>query len=383
VHYLLQKYGSANLDKIMKNVLSALLGAYRAEIIQLIRSPLLVTLALIQAITFLLLVSLFGLTGSQAPTALINNDNGIYSKIFIQNLGEAHHSFNLKPMSLDAAQKLLSQGKLVAIITIPQGFTKGILTGQTVPVSVAVDNIDADMTDDIQRALPSGVVKFGNKLDFPGIRIHVKETDLLPHDTGFIPYLIVSALALDAFVVAGILGAIAVAREFESGTMTLLTISPRHPIIPLIGRILASDTVALLGILLSTAIVIFGYRIVPLHLLELLGAIVLCVIIFGCVGALVGVVLKKTLPVASLIFGLALPLYIDSGALEPERFDGNIIWGFAHLSPIYYAVGILENAFHGFQVTPEPIFVDFILLIIWAFAMLLVTGSLVKKQIAR
>jgi len=367
----------------MKQIRIALLGAYRAEIIQLTRSPLLVALALIQAVTFLLLVSLFGLTGSMAPTALINNDNGAYSKIFIQNLKEAHHSFNLKPMSAQEAQKLLRQGKLVAIITIPQGFTQGILSGQTIPIKVAVDNIDADMTDDIQRALPSAVVKFGNKLNFPGIRVHVQETDLLSHDTGFIPYLIVSALALDAFVVAGILGAIAVAREFESGTMTLLTISPRHPLVPLIGRMLASDTIALLGMILSTGIVIFGYRVVPFHPFEMLGAIILCVLIFGCVGALVGVLLKRTLPVASLIFGLALPLYIDSGALEPERFDGNIIWGFAHLSPIYYAVGLLENAFHGFRVTPEPIIVDVLLLIAWAIAMVIVTGSLMKRQMAR
>lgn len=115
----------------------------------------------------------------------------------------------------------------------------------------------------------------------------------------------------------------------------------------------------------------------------MLGAIFICVIIFGCVGALVGVLLKKTLPVASLIFGLALPLYIDSGSLEPERFDGNIIWGFAHLSPIYYAIGVLEDAFHGFRVTPEPISVDFLLLVLWALLIMYITEKLIRRQTVR
>ena len=206
--------------------------------IQMIRSPLLVGLALVQAITFLFLVSLFGLTGSMAPTALINNDNGVYSKIFIKNLQEAHHSFRLEIMSASQAQKLISQGRIVAIITIPRGFSQEIQNGETSPINLQVDNVNADMTEDIQRAVPSAVVAFGNKLNFPGIRVYANENDLIPYDTGYVPYLVVSALALDAFVVAGILSAVAVAREYENGTFKLLKLSPIDPLIPLFGRIL-------------------------------------------------------------------------------------------------------------------------------------------------
>jgi ABC-2 type transport system permease protein len=367
----------------MTHTRTALLGSYRAEMIQMARSPILVVLTIIQAITFLLLVSLFGLTGSMAPTAIINSDNGAYANIFIKNLESTHHSFRLEPMTTSSAQQLLNQGKLVAIITIPQGFSQSIMQGQSVPVNVDVDNVDADLTDDIQRALPSAIVAFGKQLHFPGIRVHVNEQDVLKQDTGFIPYLIVSALALDAFVIAGILGAVAVAREYEIGTFKMLTLSPINPLVPFIGRMLAADTVAFLSILVSAEIVIIGYKVVPLHPLEMIGTLLTCIIIFGCIGAVVGAGLKKTLPIAALIFGLALPLYIDSGALEPERFDGNVIWTFAHLSPIYYAVGLLENAFHGFHVTPEPVSVDFLLLIAWAIFMILITSSLIRRQVLR
>ncbi len=88
-------------------------------------------------------------------------------------------------------------------------------------ITVNIDNINTDMTEDIQRALPSAIAAFGHDTQSPDIRVQVREHDLIPHDTGFIPYLVVSALVLATLVIAGILAAMVVAREFESGTASL------------------------------------------------------------------------------------------------------------------------------------------------------------------
>jgi ABC-2 type transport system permease protein len=365
----------------MNTNLSAVIGAMRVESKQLIRSPLLIILTVVQAITFLFLVSIFGLTGAMAPTALIDEDRSPVAQMFVDSLNAAHHSFRLEVMTHEQAIEMLSQGRLVAEIVIPPKFSETIVRNQVSPLLVTVDNIDADMTADIQRALPSAITKFAKALDLPEVHVTVDERDLIDHDTGFIPYLVVSALALDAFVVAGILSAVSVAREFETGTVKLLQLAPIHPLAPFIGRMLAADVVALVAMLISEGIVIVLYGVVPVYPIEMLAALVLCVLIFGCVGAALGVAMKRTLPVASLIFGLALPLYIDSGSLEPERFDGNVIWTIAHLSPIYYAVGVLEHAAHGFQVTPEPIIVDVLILFAWAIGMLWIAGYIVQRRL--
>ena len=60
----------------MRDNLRATLASARLELRQLGRSPLLIVFTLLEAVTFLLLVSLFGLTGSRAPTALVDQDHG-------------------------------------------------------------------------------------------------------------------------------------------------------------------------------------------------------------------------------------------------------------------------------------------------------------------
>jgi hypothetical protein len=59
---------------------------------------------------------------------------------------------------------------------------------------------------------------------------------------------------------------------------------------------------------------------------------------------------------------------VDSGALEPARFDGDTIWWIAHASPVYHAVGVMEDAFHGLRVTPDPVWLDLVALLGFAVA---------------
>ena len=365
----------------MRAIWRAFAGGFRAERLQLSRARLLISLTVVQAVTFLFLVSLFGLTGSRAPTALVMLDHGDYAQQFVRSLENAHHSFALKPMREADAKAALRRGSIVAILVIPADFSEAVGRGADATLRLSVDNVNADMTEDIQRALPSAIVAFGGQVPFPGVRVHVAEQDLIARDTGFIPYLVVSGLILDAFLIAGILSALTVAREFESGTGRLLVAAPLPPLVPLAGRVSATMVVSALALMLPAAIVVWGYRVAPLHPLEAVAALGGSVVVFGCVGAALGALLKRTLPVASLVVGLSLPLYLCSGALEPQRFDGENIWALAHLSPAYPAVGILEHAFHGFRVTPESLAADWALLGGWALVMLVLSGLLLRRQL--
>ncbi len=350
----------------MSNDYSSFYGSFRSELIRLGRSPFLLLLTAVQAITFIFLVNFFGMAGSFAPTGLVDNDHAAYSDLFIQDLQEAHDSFDLMRMDQKEASAEMDKGHIVAIITIPEGFSEKISYGSAASANLSLNNIDTDMTDDIQRALPSAITHFGNSLNLPGISVRAQENDLIDHDTGFISYLVVSALALSAFIISGILGAISIAAEFESKMINLLRISPANPLVSLFGRVLADSTVSAAALCLVLALVIFGYGIRPYHPLKMMSGLILSVLIFSFVGAAIGALIRKPLPVASLIFGISMPLYLISGAYEPQRFDGELIWRIAHLSPMYYSVGILESSMLNLKVTPESVAMDFLILGIFA-----------------
>jgi ABC-2 type transport system permease protein len=350
----------------MNPKLRAFLGGMNAELHRLKRSRLLIALVLLQAITFLVLVSLFGMTGAFAPTALVNNDNGPLSQAFINNLENDHHSFNLIFMNNEtAAKELVTKGSLIAMIVIPQGFSENISQGKTVQVTVLIDNIDTDLTDDIQRAVPSAIMSFGDQSNFGGVSSSVVESDSYAHDTSFINYMVASALVLDALIISGTLSAFTVAEEFESKTSKVLAVSPIHPLIPMVGRVAATTLVSAVALSITALVGLIGYGISPVYPLQMALTLALCIIMFSCIGAALGAVMKKTLPVALFILGIALPLYLFSGSYEPQRFDGNLIWAAAHFSPEYYAVGLMEHAIFSLKITPEPLAMLALALIGW------------------
>lgn len=336
------------------------------ELNRLRRSRLLLTLVVVQAVTFLLLVTLFGLTGAYAPTIVVNNDHGPVAQTFINNLENDHHSFALTFMSNEtAAKQLVSQGQYVAMIVIPQGFSRNISEGLTVPLTVFIDNINTDMTSDIERAVPAAVMSFGTQLNFVGLNATQSETDVYPQDTSFIRYMIASSLVLNTLIIAGTLSALSVAEEFESKTARLIEVSPVHPLIPLLGRVTATMLVSIAALAITVLVALVGYGVTPVYPVEMVLTLLLCVVIYSCVGAALGALMKRTLPVAVLVLGIALPLFLFSGSYEPERFDGPYIWTAAHFSPEYYGVGLIEHAVFNLTVTPEPLSVLVLALVGW------------------
>jgi ABC-type transport system involved in cytochrome c biogenesis permease component len=142
------------------------------------------------------------------------------------------------------------------------------------------------------------------------------EHDVIPHDTGYIPYLVVSALALDAMVIAGILGAMATAREFEYGTVKLLRLSPASQAVMLAGKLAVAAAVAASSLAVTLLRIRFEYG-------GARGPRTTAFTLLACgnlhvSGAWIGALQAD--PAVPLLFGPRCRS-IDSGA-EPTRFDG-------------------------------------------------------------
>ena len=175
-------------------------------------------LSLLVPVNLLILMSLFVLAGSNAPTDMVMEDQGPYAQAFYQAMSQAH-SFRLQIASSAEAESLITAGQIVAVVTIPADFDAKVQKNQPVQVGVKINNLNTDFTDDIRRAIPLSITSFYAKA-FPNlVSVSVQEHDLYIHDTDYVPYLGVSILVI-ALMMGGLLqSGTAAAKEWENQTI--------------------------------------------------------------------------------------------------------------------------------------------------------------------
>ncbi|MBV9323430.1 MAG: ABC transporter permease [Chloroflexi bacterium] len=337
------------------------LRVIRAVALKDIRSSLterlFTVLSVILPINFLLLFLLFVLTGGEAPTAVVMDDTGPYAQQFLQAL-QGSNSFIIQTTDADTAQRLMSQGRIVAIITVPSDFDAALQSGQSVSLPVVINNLEVDYTNDIRRAVPLAITSFYAQAFPDQVVVQAQELDVQPHDTGYIAYLSVSIVVV-SLLVGGLLqaGSIA-AREYETGTIKELLLAPASRWAIQVGKVLASIALNILsaGLVLSVVVLLLGVR--PEHWAPLIGFTLLVMLTFVALGLLLGTLVRSRTAVIPLSLGLALPIFFMSGAFGPVQWGTPLLAAVAQLQPVYYAIAVFQYAFHGFQTTPFNVTFD-------------------------
>ncbi|GCE30796.1 mannose-1-phosphate guanyltransferase [Dictyobacter alpinus] len=330
-------------------------------------------------VNFLILFSLFVISGGQAPTAIVMNDSGPYAQQFYHAMAGAH-SFVLQKATSSEARNLLQTGHIVAVVTIPADFETRIQHNQPVKVSVDINNLNTDFTNDIRRAVPLAITSFYAKA-FPDIvTIVPHETDQYTQDTDYIPYLTVSILVI-ALVVGGLLqSGTSAAREWENTTMKELLLSPASRWAIITGKMLAALVVSLISVMVVLGVLIFIIGVHPLHWGAMIGFTLLILAIFIALGTLLGTFLRQRQAFTGLAIGIAIPLFFVSGAFGPISFNTPILQVLAQLTPVYYAIVLQQYAFHGFILNTYGLVTNTLILFGFAIGLLLLSGLVLHRS---
>jgi ABC-2 type transport system permease protein len=298
-------------------------------------------------VNFLILLSLFVISGGQAPTAVVMQDTGPYAQQFYTAMSHAH-SFILQKMSLGDAMQSIHQGHIVAVVVIPADFDTSIKQRQPVQVDVTINNLNTDFTNDIRRAVPLSITTFYAQAFPHVVTIIPQENDAYTHDTDYIPYLTVSILVI-ALVIGGLLqSGTAAAREWENATMKELLLSPASRWAIILGKMLGATVMSLASVIVVLAVLIFVVGVQPVHWDEVIGYTLLTLVIFIALGTLLGTLIKQRQAFVGLAFGSVIPLFLLSGAFGPISFNEPIIQVVAQIFPVYYAIVLQQQAFHNF-----------------------------------
>src|SRR5215472_8130938 len=109
--------------------------------------PLYTLVSIILPLNVLLLMSLMVISGGLAPTAVVMQDSGPLAQQFYYAMDQAH-SFVLQKATVEQADTLIEEGRIVAVITIPADFDERIREHRSVAVRVKINNLNTDFTND-------------------------------------------------------------------------------------------------------------------------------------------------------------------------------------------------------------------------------------------
>jgi ABC-2 type transport system permease protein len=333
-------------------------------------------------VNMLILMSLFVLAGSNAPTAVVMEDQGPYAQAFYQAMSQAH-SFRLQKSSAAEAERLITSGQIVAVVTLPADFDAKVQQNQPVQVGVRINNLNTDFTNDIRRAIPLSITSFYTRA-FPNlVNVSVQERDLYTHDTDYIPYLTVSILVIALMMGGLIQSGTAASKEWENQTIKELLLSPASRWAIMVGKMLGSFLIGLGSTVIVLVVLVFLVGVRPEHWGEVLGFTLLSLIIFNALGTLLGTLIKQRQPVIALTMGIALPLFFLSGAFGPISFNTPVLQVIAKLFPVYYQIVVFQDAFHGFVLNTYGLWGNTLILAGYALAIIaLVTVVLHRATVS-
>jgi ABC-2 type transport system permease protein len=336
-------------------LLDVIWECWRKEIASALKERVALFQMIILPLNYNMLLILFALAGSAAPTAVVMQDRGPYAQQFY-NAMNASYSFRLQIASSTAsANTMLQQGDIVAVVTLPADFDQKVSRGQPVQVGLFTNNLNTDFTDDVNRGLRLAVTTFYQRA-FPGkVSIMAQIHEAYGHETDYIPYLSV-AVVIIGLLVGGLLQAgNAAARDWELSTIKELLLSPAPRSAIVLGKMLGAGTVSLLSALCVVLFLVLVIHVWPVYWGGFLGTILLMSAVSVAAGTVIGNLLKQRQTVTLLTRGSSVPLFLLSGVFNPITYSTLGLVILARVFPVHYAIALIQMAALGFRTNTLPV----------------------------
>jgi ABC-2 type transport system permease protein len=295
----------------------------------------------------LILVELLGAHAvGRSPVALVVQDRGPQAAQMAQAIREAN-VFRLQEVDAARAQALLKNLDVVAVVSLPAGFSARVLAHQAATVDVTVNNLNLDFTNDIRRAVPDAITHYyAAEGQQSPIKISMAEHDLRPRDIQMFQYSILPVVILLLLISGLISGGNAAAREWESATVKELLLSPVPGGAIVAGKVLAGFITSFaLGVLVLLLAFGLGW-IYPqgIYWLEALLVVGLVALFGASLGVAIGAALQRIMPVIAVSVNIAFYLFFLSGGMGVLAFEPVWLQDIAAFVPLTYGVHALQMA---------------------------------------
>jgi ABC-2 type transport system permease protein len=361
----------------------AILAIVRKDIGIWLRQPTAITATILPAIAFMIILYFGAQAVGRNPVALVVQDSGPYAQEIVSILNNSDaFKVSLVTSKQDQAEQALKHIQVAAVITIPSNFDAAFNAHKSDPVTIHINNLNLDFTNDLRRSLPAAISEFysrtqghdinnndnNNNINSP-IKIHVKETDLRKQDVDLLRFEIVPNMVL-LLTTAGIVNAgLATAREWEDSTIKELLLAPISRSSLIAGKLIGGWLTTLL---VATVILVIGAvtgYLRPEGLLYWLTTIIIIMLIALSsvgIGVAIGSAARRFQRVTAAGIPLSIDLFFLSGGITVAAFLPSWLQVVAHFIPTFYGTHALQTSI--FYSSTEGLAQDILVLVGTAFA---------------
>lgn len=328
-------------------------GMIRKEFLQIRRDPSSIAIAFVLPLVLLLIFGYgVSLDAQHVPVALVVENPSPATKGLTASFGNSPYFRPVDFSNIQEAEDALEERLVDGIVWLRGDFAENLLSGETAPVGVIVNGVDANnariISGYIQGAWLTWLEQYARDQGRP-----LSSAVSLEHRVWFNPgvrsrdYLVPGLIAVIMTLIGALLTALVVAREWERGTMEALMVTPVTAREILIGKIVPYFFLGMGGLLLSVVMAVWLFD-VPLRgsLWVLLLASALFLMTALAMGLLISTVARNQFVAGQIaILSTFLPAFILSGFIFDIGSMPAVIRGVTHIIAARYYVAILQTVF--------------------------------------
>jgi ABC-2 type transport system permease protein len=283
-----------------------------------------------------------------APIGLIDRDGSVASRELAGRLRAPY--FDVRAVADDEAQvaRALERGQLRAVLTVPHGFERALVRGETAQVQLVVEAADSNLgylvasyTERILALLASDLAPAGAASDaLPEVRLQARFRFNPALTEAW--YATISELLTMLTVASILLPAAAMVREKERGTIEQLLVSPLSPLQIVLAKVVAMAGVVLVGSAVAVGLVMHGLLGVPFVGSPLLffSLVALYAMTASGLGVVAATFARSSGQVGLIVLLLVMPIIMLSGTWNLRESMPGWLQAAIYLSPLRYMVDI-------------------------------------------
>ncbi|MBM3907700.1 MAG: ABC transporter permease [Gemmatimonadetes bacterium] len=284
--------------------------------------------------------------------AVLDQDHSRQSRALVESFVAAGRFHITERLTRDAeVAPLLDRGAARMVLVVPPGFQRRLAAGEPSPVQAIVDGADANTAaiamnyaTAIVTSYSAGVTLQRTRLAppvAPESRVWYNETLESP------PMIVPGLIAVIMMMIAAMLTALTVAREWERGTMEQLAATPVHRFEVIAGKLLPYLVIGLVDVLAAILIGMYVFD-VPFRGNPALLAVMTTMFLIGSLGLgiFISAVLRSQLLATQVaMIATFLPALLLSGLMFDVRMMPAPLQAISALVPARYFITVMRGIF--------------------------------------